>query len=95
MLARLAQTLLEPPEARLRRITAPTLLLWGEEDHVIPIANAADYRRLIPDVTFVALPHVGHVPQEEAPERSGQLLRDFLGRDAFDNVTRGAEPPVE
>jgi pimeloyl-ACP methyl ester carboxylesterase len=79
MLARLGQTVLEPPEERLRAIAAPTLLLWGEEDRVIPMANAADYRRLISDLTFVPLPGVGHVPQEEAPERSLAAVQDFLG----------------
>ena len=41
ILDRTRQTVLTDPSARLKRITAPTLLLWGEEDHMIPVRNAA------------------------------------------------------
>ncbi len=78
MLTRMEQVVLQPPEPLLRRIRAPTLLLWGERDAMIPIGNAADYLRLIPDSRLVALPGLGHVPQEEAPARSLAPVLAFL-----------------
>jgi len=80
MIARMQQLVLTDPVPRLAAIKAPTLLLWGEQDRMIPFANAADYARAIPDVTLVSLPQVGHLPQEEIPERSAALVRDFLAR---------------
>jgi pimeloyl-ACP methyl ester carboxylesterase len=78
MLARMAQVELQPPEPTLRRITAPTLLLWGERDGMIPVANAADYARAIPGSRVVRLPGVGHLPQEEAPAASLAPVAAFL-----------------
>jgi pimeloyl-ACP methyl ester carboxylesterase len=78
MIARLQQTILEDPAAMLRRIKAPTLIMWGEQDRVIPFTNAADYLRLIPRATLAALPGVGHVPQEESAAQSLAPLLRFL-----------------
>ena len=82
MLARMAQVRLRHPEPALRRITAPTLLLWGQRDAMIPPSNAADYLREIPDCRLAALPSLGHVPQEEAPVESLAPVQAFL-EDAF------------
>jgi pimeloyl-ACP methyl ester carboxylesterase len=78
IVARLAQVLLLPPEPLLRRITAPTLLLWGEQDGMIPVTNAADYATAIPNAKLVTLPNLGHVPQEEAPELTLKPVAAFL-----------------
>ena len=78
LLDRTEQVMLEPPEPRLHAITAPTLLVWGEKDGLIPFANAQDYLKAIPDVRLVALPDLGHVPQEEDPSRSLVPVEAFL-----------------
>ena len=78
IVARMGQVLLRPPEPLLRRIEAPTLLLWGERDGMIPFRNAADYLRALPHATLVALPELGHVPFEEAPAESLRPVLDFL-----------------
>jgi pimeloyl-ACP methyl ester carboxylesterase len=78
MVARMRQVRLEPPEAALHRITAPTLLVWGERDAMIPHSNAADYLRNIPTARLVSFPDLGHVPQEEAPARSVAPVMAFL-----------------
>jgi len=80
MIARMRETVLEDPEPLLRRIKAPTLLLWGDKDGMIPFANSADYLRNIPHCTLVRLPGLGHVPQEEAPSVSLAPVRHFLER---------------
>jgi pimeloyl-ACP methyl ester carboxylesterase len=78
MLGRLAQVRLEPPEPALRRITAPTLLIWGERDAMIPFGNAADYRKAIADCRLVSFPSLGHVPQEEDPAATILPVERFL-----------------
>jgi len=79
LLARMQQTVLNDPRPQLRRITAPTLLVWGEQDALIPFANAADYLAALPRARLVSLPGVGHLPQEEQPERGLAALQAFLG----------------
>jgi pimeloyl-ACP methyl ester carboxylesterase len=71
--------ILRRPEPMLARIQAPTLLLWGDEDKMIPPANARDYLREIPNARLVLLPAVAHVPMEEAPAESVAVVMEFLG----------------
>ncbi len=78
ILDRIAQNVLADPEPYLRRITAPTLLVWGEKDGMVPVSNAADYQRLLADSRLVAFPGIGHVPQEEAPARTLEPVAAFL-----------------
>jgi pimeloyl-ACP methyl ester carboxylesterase len=78
LLDRTGQVMLEPPEPRLRQITAPTLLVWGEKDGLIPFSNAKDYLNAIPNVRLVSFPNPGHVPQEEDPARSLAPVEAFL-----------------
>lgn len=79
LLQRMRQTVLTDPAPILRRILAPTLLLWGDRDAMIPVANSDDYARLLPSSTVVKLPGMGHVPQEEAAEASLKPVAAFLG----------------
>ena len=78
MVARMRQVMLQDPIPTLRTIKAPTLILWGEQDGMIPIDNAADYRRAMPAAIFVALPGLGHVPFEESPDVSIRPVLTFL-----------------
>jgi pimeloyl-ACP methyl ester carboxylesterase len=78
MIARMEQVELQPPEPTLRRIQAPTLLVWGEGDAMIPFRNAADYLNAIPHAQLAALPGRGHVPMEEAPAESLAPVLAFL-----------------
>ena len=78
MLQRLQQTTLTDPVPVLARIRAPTLLLWGESDAMIPFANAKDYQQAMPGSRLVSFAGVGHLPQEEAAEASLQAVQAFL-----------------
>jgi pimeloyl-ACP methyl ester carboxylesterase len=75
---RMGQYMPENPEPQLAHIKAPTLLIWGEKDGMIPFTNAQDYLRAIPNSRLAAFPDLGHIPQEEAPARSLAPLREFL-----------------
>jgi pimeloyl-ACP methyl ester carboxylesterase len=78
ILARLNQTVLRNPAPVLARIEAPTLLLWGEKDAMIPISNAADYLRHLPNARLVRLRSLGHVPFEEDPASTLPFVERFL-----------------
>ena len=78
MLARLRQTVLVDPVPLLKAIQAPTLLVWGERDAMIPFDNSNQYLLAVPDIRRVALPGVGHLPQEEAPAAALQAVQTFL-----------------
>lgn len=78
MLARMRQTILRDPRPTLARIEAPTLLLWGEKDAMIPISNAADYLRDLPRARLIRLPNLGHLPFEEDPAGSLPAVERFL-----------------
>jgi pimeloyl-ACP methyl ester carboxylesterase len=78
MISRMEQTVLVDPVPLLKRITAPTLLVWGEQDAMIPLTNSAEYLKAIPSSRLVALGGLGHLPQEESPKQSIQAVRAFL-----------------
>ncbi len=78
MLQRLQQTVLTDPRPMLATIAAPTLLVWGGADAMIPVANAQDYLRAVKGSQLVTLPGVGHLPQEEAAQASLQAVEGFL-----------------
>ncbi len=78
MLARMSQSVLVPPEPILQSIAAPTLVMWGEKDGMIPFANSGDYLRLIKNASLVSYPKLGHLPHEEGASESITALREFL-----------------
>lgn len=94
ILERTRQTVLEEPTAILKRVPAPTLLLWGEQDAMIPFANSAEYLQAMPDVRLVGLPGVGHLPQEEAPQKSIEAVREFLLAPPADSMPSETETPA-
>jgi pimeloyl-ACP methyl ester carboxylesterase len=69
------------PEA-IPRITAPTLVIWGEDDRLIPLPVGEELHRRIPHSHLHLLPGCGHVPQEECPAEFHAALLPFLARQA-------------
>lgn len=59
-------------------ITAPTLVMSGEADALIPAADAQAFAKAIPGARLILYPGVGHVPMEQIPERSAADLDAFL-----------------
>jgi pimeloyl-ACP methyl ester carboxylesterase len=88
MIARMQQIRLVDPVPLLRRIQAPTLLLWGELDAMIPISNAQDYLKAISNVRLARLPGLGHLPHEEAPMQTLPALKAFLAETPATGVTQ-------
>lgn len=67
----------------LRRLTVPTLLIWGDHDPVGAVDVAQATARLIPEAKLEELP-AGHVPYLGHPERVSELVSEFVrsGRDS-------------
>jgi pimeloyl-ACP methyl ester carboxylesterase len=64
---------------RLGTIEAPTLVVWGAEDALIPPSQGRRLAAAIPGARFVSIPGVGHAPMWERPDAFDQLVLDFLG----------------
>jgi pimeloyl-ACP methyl ester carboxylesterase len=62
----------------LKTLTMPTLLLWGAQDRLIPLDNAHQFARDIAGSKLVVFDDLGHVPQQEDPQRTVDVLRTFL-----------------
>ena len=61
-----------------RRVRAPTLLIHGTEDTVVPLSAAERLASVRPDWTYRPMIGVGHIPMMEAPELCLQLLTEFM-----------------
>lgn len=62
---------------RLGRIKAPTLLLWGKEDAMIPVKFVEPFVRM-KNCRIVMLEHCGHRPHFERPELFNRIVSEFL-----------------
>jgi pimeloyl-ACP methyl ester carboxylesterase len=67
-----------PIRDRLSDIRAPTLIVWGRRDRLVPVRDAYEFARLIPDSRLVVYEDAGHVAMLEEPERFNADLRRFL-----------------
>ena len=63
---------------RIGEITPPTLVLWGEEDRVFPIAVGEELHQTIKGSRFIRIPKAGHIPQWERPDVVNQELITFI-----------------
>ena len=63
---------------RLPEIRQPTLIVWGENDSIIPVRDANEFERLIPDSRKVVMKETGHVPMAERPNTFNDLMLEFL-----------------
>ena len=64
--------------ARLGRIAAPTLVIAGDDDRIVPTSDSQRAAEAIPGAMFREIPACGHVPQEEKPQEFLGLLLPFL-----------------
>lgn len=78
ILQRMRQTINSDPTERLKKITSPTLLLWGKSDRMIPSENSQDYLRWIAHSRAIILPKSGHLLQEENPQVGLNCVLEFI-----------------
>lgn len=62
----------------LPRVANRTLVAWGREDRIVPLACGEQYARLLPNATLAVLDRCGHSPQTERPDEFVRLVGEFL-----------------
>lgn len=70
------------PDSRsmLKQLRIPVAIVHGEDDAVVPVAEARDLAASIPGATFTAIPEAGHLSSVEEPELVTSALRDLCAR---------------
>lgn len=67
-------------EGDIQKVTAPTLILWGGKDRLIPPSHADAFHRDIAGSELVRFDALGHVPHEEDPAATVAAVQAFLAR---------------
>lgn len=62
----------------LSAITAPTLIVWGQQDSILPVAHARIAERGLPNARLHILDPCGHLPPLERPAKFNALVLKFL-----------------
>jgi pimeloyl-ACP methyl ester carboxylesterase len=63
---------------RIHRVKAPTLLVWGKEDRLVPPVYADEFTRRISGARVQTVDGTGHVPHLERPEIVARMIREFV-----------------
>ena len=66
-------------DGKLASIHAATLVVWGRQDELIPLASGEKFRDGIAGAKLLVVEHCGHVPQIEKAAEFNQALLEFLG----------------
>lgn len=69
---------LPDPTKKLAKITAPTLIIWGENDRVVPPNHANLFGNALYNSQISIIENTGHVPHEESPQQTAKAIRAFL-----------------
>ena len=64
---------------RYKSIALPTLILWCDHDRIVPLEVGLKLRRAMPNASLKVVQGCGHMPQEEQPSQTLELMQDFLG----------------
>ena len=63
---------------RIHRIEAPTLLVWGQDDRLVPLAYADEFARRLGKTRVEVVKGAGHAPHLEQPEAASRVVAAFL-----------------
>jgi pimeloyl-ACP methyl ester carboxylesterase len=83
LLTQLSHEMMEPTlpsHDDLRKITTPTLIIWGDRDQFLPVENAVELYRLHPNAELAVLPNADHAISRTRVEQFAYYARDFLLR---------------
>ena len=63
-----------------RKLSAKTLVVWGDKDKIFPVGQSNRAMELLPDASLSIMRNVGHFPQIDAPIPFAELVHRFLAR---------------
>jgi pimeloyl-ACP methyl ester carboxylesterase len=66
------------PTEEIEQVSAPTLIIWGEQDKILPVGHADLFSRDIEQAETIIFPDAGHVPMEERSEDVNVLIETFI-----------------
>ncbi|MFM2485186.1 alpha/beta fold hydrolase [Celerinatantimonas yamalensis] len=66
------------PESALRKISNKTLVIWGENDRLFPVAYGVNAAAIIPNAVLCKIKDAGHLPLMDQPEIFNKAVIDFL-----------------
>lgn len=75
---------------RLHVADMPVMVIWGDQDAIIPVEHAYAACEARPDVRLEVLPGVGHFPQAERPTEVVDLIDDFISTTAGADIEQPA-----
>src|SRR5215470_1618157 len=65
----------------LKTMRAPALVVWGENDKVVPLSAGKRYAEALPDAKLEIVKSCGHAVDMEQPEALAKLVNNFIGRE--------------
>ncbi|HLH24543.1 MAG TPA: alpha/beta fold hydrolase [Chloroflexota bacterium] len=68
-------------QAKLARVAAPTLLIWGERDAIVPVELGERLARALPRARLVVLPGAGHNPMWDRADAFNRAVLAFLAEE--------------
>jgi pimeloyl-ACP methyl ester carboxylesterase len=68
----------EELDTALADVQAPTTIIWGERDNLLPLVCAFDLHKGIANSELVLLPRVGHMPQIQNPAKVAHIILQKL-----------------
>jgi pimeloyl-ACP methyl ester carboxylesterase len=74
---------------RIPQIGAPTIVVWGEKDIIIPVKDADAFVSMIDGARKIIMKDTGHVPMFERPRTFNDVLEEFLHHEVKDGELEG------
>ena len=69
-----------PSHDDLKKIKVPTLIIWGDRDQYLPVEDALELYRLLPNAELAVLPNADHSISRTRVEQFANLVKEFLLR---------------
>jgi pimeloyl-ACP methyl ester carboxylesterase len=67
----------------IKKITQPTIIIWGKQDEWIPVEKGIAFAEKIPQSQLYVIPEVGHLPMDESPKLFRAIVEEFLSKLPF------------
>ena len=80
---------------RVKDVKAPTLVITGDDDRIVPTADSIRLASELPNAELVVIPNCGHLPQEECPEPFLEAATRFMSQQRSTAASSQAEGTIE